>query len=154
MVGPVAPVRKYESFALGDPVGERGLEGPSRLHLQILMLPPFPTHPPPPVRDQTSRQGLFLCTREWATGLDYRGALGRADLGSTEEGVRELCPMVGNYMIEACPPLMSSFSLPFLPQTLFTEPQFLPTFPSLCCFLRVQSHSLLCSRFPFHLAAI
>ncbi|KFX88437.1 hypothetical protein V490_07636, partial [Pseudogymnoascus sp. VKM F-3557] len=84
MAGPVAPVRKYESFALGDPVGERGLEGPSRLHLQILMLPPFPTHPPPPVRDQTSRQGLFLCTREWATGLDYRGALGRAGLGSTE----------------------------------------------------------------------
>jgi hypothetical protein len=53
----------------------------------------FPTtdRPAPPVRDQTSRQGVFVHTWEWATGLDYGGAvLGRAALGSTEEGAREL----------------------------------------------------------------
>lgn len=137
--------------------------GPSRLHRSERCMAGFPTKDRSHARDPTrpAARGFFVLhagvghgVRPTETGLIWV----RPRRGLVSCVWCEWCvPTVRSYyMIEACPPLMSSlFSL--LPQTLFQRASISSPIFSLvfCLFLRVQSHSLLCSRFPFQtLAAI
>ena len=106
---------------------------------------------------KASRQGVFVFvhTREWATGLDWRGPWVGPDLGSTEEeGAREFYALGGVLYDGGLSASQAFFSSSLSTSNSLQRAALSSPISVFVLFLRVQSHSLLCSRFPFQLAAI